>query len=115
MNNRSMCRNATVFAVFTLLILTPIIPLPSGITISILRIKSVDVADSTYNYFAPEDPNSNQETLINNPYPTRGKAADMSEQSRFGTLNLGLGCDGYILFTPWLSTKTYLESKYVSN
>jgi len=108
MNNRSMCRNVAVFAVFTLLIITPIIPLSSGINISTPRNELVDFGDNTYNDFVPEEYNNNQETLINDPDHTIRKVADMSEQSRFGTLNLGRGCDGYILFTPWLSTKTYL-------
>jgi len=93
MNNRSMCRNVAVFAVFTLLIITPIIPLSSGINISTPRNELVDFGDNTYNDFVPEEYNNNQETLINDPDHTIRKVADMSEQSRFGTLNLGRGCD----------------------
>ncbi len=108
MNNRSMCRKVTVFAVFTLLIISPIVPLSFGLNILTQRNGLVDLGDNKYNYFVPEESNTNQETLINDPYHNIRKVSDMSEQLQFGKPNLGKGCDGYILFAPWLYTKTYL-------
>jgi hypothetical protein len=78
MNNRKI----VTFVVLIALIITTFTPISFGMNISSLR---------------TEESDKNNQIV-----------ADKAELIQFGTPNPGKGCDGYILFAPWLSTKTYL-------